>query len=316
MKMTFVDMFCGAGLMSGGFKNAGFEPIYAVDANKHAVESYNTNIEDVAHCKEIGEPPADLKTDILIAGPPCQGFSTLGPRNPLDPRNNLAMLVADWAESLEAQIVVVENVKQFVKSENWSNLNRKMVKLGFHNALWELNSVNYKTPQYRNRCFSIYTKNKFVRTPRPDKAEINSRVVFEKPIREGDALHVWPTPSKLALDRMKVVPEGGDKINIMKNAPELCPDSWFALGHQALGVWGRIDRDKPSKTIRCDFQNPSKGRHVHPTENRVISLREGARIQGVPDSWEFKGSRTQIGRQIGNGVPVTLAEAVANSIAI
>lgn len=139
--------------------------------------------------------------------------------------------------------------------------------------------------------------------------------VFETPVKENDEMHIWPVPSSLALSRIRVVPEGGDKLDIMRTVPEICPPSWFDLGRNALGVWGRLDRKKPSKTIRCDFQNPSKGRHLHPVEDRVISLREGARIQGIPDEWNLKGTRTQISRQIGNGVPVPLAFEVAKSIA-
>src|SRR3546814_6511144 len=79
------------------------------------------------------------------------------------------------------------------------------------------------------------------------------------------------------------------------------------LGCQATDVWGRIDPDQPSNTIRCTFQNPSKGRYLHPIENRTLSLREGARLQGVPDCWTFAGRPYPVARQIGNGVPVPLA---------
>src|SRR5690606_16390875 len=92
------------------------------------------------------------------------------------------------------------------------------------------------------------------------------------------------------------------------------PPSWKSIGCQATDVWGRIDPDVPANTIRCAFQNPSKGRYLHPTEDRVITLREGARLQGVPDDWTFAGRPYPIARQIGNGVPVPLAAAVARSI--
>lgn len=315
MKPTLVDIFCGAGLMSGGFKKAGFKPIYAIDANRFAVASYNNNVAKVAECGFVEEPPRELKSDILIAGPPCQGFSTLGLRNPLDPRNNMGLRVIDWARSLECELVVVENVKQFINSSNWSALVAGMEDIGFKSTLWALDAASYNTPQYRERCFTIFSKSRLYGLPAPMKKELNCQKVFDKPIRKNDPLHVWPSPSKLALERIKLVPPGGDKLDIMDKAPEICPQSWFRLGRQALGVWGRIDRSKPSSTIRCDFQNPSKGRHIHPEKNRVISLREGARIQGVPDSWNFVGSRSQISRQIGNGVPLPLAEAVAKTLA-
>ena len=75
-----------------------------------------------------------------------------------------------------------------------------------------------------------------------------------------------------------------------------------------------MDPDKPANTLRCTFQNPSKGRYLHPTEDRVLSLREGARLQGVPDDWTFVGKPYPVARQIGNGVPVPLARAVATQV--
>jgi len=113
---------------------------------------------------------------------------------------------------------------------------------------------------------------------------------------------------------MRLIPTGGDKRDLMRAAPDLCPPSWRQVGCQATDVWGRIDPDKPANTLRCAFQNPSKGRYIHPTANRVISLREGARLQGVPDAWHFVGRNYPVARQIGNGVPVPLARAVAGSI--
>src|SRR3546814_6594774 len=82
----------------------------------------------------------------------------------------------------------------------------------------------------------------------------------------------------------------------MRLAPELCPPSWERVGCQATDVWGRIDPDQPSNTIRCTFQNPSKGRYLHPIENRTLSLREGARLQGVPDCWTFAGRPYPVAR--------------------
>ena len=132
----------------------------------------------------------------------------------------------------------------------------------------------------------------------------------------GDPLHIAPQPSGLALRRFMVIPRNGDKRDVQEKAPQLCPPSWFRMSSrpQATDVWGRMSLDEPANTLRCAFQNPSKGRYIHPTRNRVITLREGARLQGVPDQWRFFGDRTSIARQIGNGVPVPLAEAVAGSV--
>jgi DNA (cytosine-5)-methyltransferase 1 len=139
-------------------------------------------------------------------------------------------------------------------------------------------------------------------------------IVISKPIASGDVMHYWPTPSRLAFDRISRIPAGGDKRDLMRSNPELCPESWFDIGCHATDVWGRMRLDGPSNTLRCTFQNPSKGRYVHPIDNRVLSLREGARLQGIPDEWTFAGTPLSVTRQIGNGVPVQLATAVANSV--
>lgn len=124
-----------------------------------------------------------------------------------------------------------------------------------------------------------------------------------------------PVAGALALARFKHIPPRGDKRDVIRRAPHLCPPSWLRMGVQATDVWGRMNPDALANTLRCAFQNASKGRYVHPTEHRVLTLREGARIQGVPDAWQFHGDRSSIARQIGNGVPLPLGRAVATSIA-
>jgi DNA (cytosine-5)-methyltransferase 1 len=127
-------------------------------------------------------------------------------------------------------------------------------------------------------------------------------------------MHVWPESTELMRKRFLSLPEGGDRRNLLAARPELCPPSWHKIGCQATDVWGRIALNTPANTIRCDFQNPSKGRYVHPTEDRMISLREGARLQQIPEDWVMHGHRTAITRQIGNGVPLGLGQAVARQI--
>jgi len=94
----------------------------------------------------------------------------------------------------------------------------------------------------------------------------------------------------------------------------LCPPSWAKIPSEATDVWGRMLLDEPANTLRCCFQNASKGRYIHPRLNRVLTLREGARLQGIPDDWVFEGDNAAISRQIGNGVPIPLGTAVARSV--
>lgn len=313
MKPFLIDVFSGAGLFSQGFKAVGFEPVLAVELDQHAVASYNRNISDVAICASVTDVSVIPSASVLIAGPPCQGFSTLGRRDAADERNNLGILIPGLAEVSDVSVAVVENVPPFLQSKQWEAMAQGFEVRGFSIQTWVLDAANFGAPQTRTRAFTIASKVGPVREPERSSGLVPAQRAFEN-IKPGDPLHFWPKPSALAERRMSLIPPGGDKRDILKVAPDLCPPSWSKLGAQATDVWGRIDPTKPCNTVRCRFQNPSTGRYIHPEENRVLSLREGARLQGVPDTWDFIGHPTAIARQIGNGVPVALGTAVAKSV--
>lgn len=313
MSPTLIDLFSGAGLFSQGFKSVGFDPILAVELDWHAVETYNRNISDVGICANITDLGGLPAADVVIAGPPCQGFSTLGRRDAADERNSLGTRIPDLAIDAGAVIAVIENVPPFLRSQPWEQMCGRFRDHGFAIDTWVLDAADFGTPQTRTRAFTIASRVGSVRVPNGQNRKVSAQAAFEK-IDLNDPLHVWPRPSRLAARRMAAIPFGGDKRDILKVIPDSCPPSWFKLGAQATDVWGRIHPDQPSNTIRCRFQNPSTGRYIHPTEDRVLSLREGARLQGVPDDWHFSGHATSIARQIGNGVPVQLSTAVARSV--
>jgi DNA (cytosine-5)-methyltransferase 1 len=312
--LTFTDVFSGAGLFSGGFVAERCEPVLAVDLSKDAIDTYNRNLPAVGVVKSVTEVTDIPQSDILIAGPPCQGFSTLGRRDPLDVRNVLALEVVRWARASSAKVVVIENVPPFLNSPQWRDLAQGLRKLGYAIDTWELDAVNYGTPQLRRRAFTVASVIGRVERPLPTSKRVSAGEVLSRPFRDGDSLHTWPEPQGVAAARIPLIPPRGDKRDVMRLAPELCPPSWAKVGCQATDVWGRINPAEPANTIRCTFQNPSKGRYLHPTENRTLSLREGARLQGVPDEWHFVGKPYPVARQIGNGVPVPLARAVAHAI--
>jgi DNA (cytosine-5)-methyltransferase 1 len=318
MKLTFIDLFAGAGLFSAGFIKAGFEPVLAVELAPDAVASYRRN---VAPCVARGSVTEDYRTprvDVLIAGPPCQGFSTLGRCDPTDARNALSLAILPWVRSAKPKVVIIENVPPFVASLQWRKLRRGMEELGFAITVWELEAMHFGTAQRRRRAFTIGSRVGSVAPPNPRHKVLTAGEILlnpAKPLRSDDPMHIWPKPTVMAAKRIALVPPRGDKRDIVLKAPRLCPSSWFEIGCQATDAWGRIDPDEPANTIRCTFQNPSKGRYLHPVEDRVLSLREGARLQGVPDHWIFEGRPYPIARQIGNGVPVPLAAAVGRRIA-
>lgn len=309
MTINSIELFAGAGLFGGAFSELGFTSIFAADNDKKCVASYNKNVADVAEVWDVNHVRNDLRCRLVIAGPPCQGFSSLGSRDTHDSRNKLSNLVGKWAVNTNADVVVIENVPQFADSVYWKRLRNKMNRCGFEATTWTLDAYDYGTPQRRVRSFSILSKIGIPPEPKKIKKRAVVREAFSglptKPSQKD--MDYAPYPSDIALKRFKVIPPGGDKRDIMRIAPELCPNSWFEIQGQACDVWGRMYFDKPSNTIRCSFLNASKGRYIHPIENRVISLREGARLQGVPDKWEFCGESYSIARQIGNGVPLPLS---------
>ncbi|MCC6914902.1 MAG: DNA cytosine methyltransferase [Rhodospirillaceae bacterium] len=316
MKPTLTDLFSGAGLMSAGFKAAGFDPILALDLDPNAVASYNRNVKSVGMVRSVGTPDDAKKTDVLIAGPPCQGFSTLGRQDPTDKRSRLSLGVVNWAKHTKAKVIVIENVPPFLQSSHWRKLTERLSDLDYEIDTWTLNAADYGVPQLRVRSFTIASRIGLPKKPRPVTTRpLTVRTAFAGlSRRRTDALHVNPIMTPLATRRIALVPPNGDKRDIMRAIPKECPPSWFEIGAQATDAWGRMEMNAPANTIRCCFQNPSKGRYIHPTEDRVITLREGARLQGMPDEWQFFGDRYPIARQIGNGVPIPLAQAVARSI--
>ncbi len=311
---TFIDMFCGAGLYSAGWVRAGMTPVLAIDLSSDAVSTYNANLPPVAvHASVLARRILPL-ADVLVAGPPCQGFSTLGRMDPLDVRNDLALTIPEWAEQAMARVVVIENVPPFIRSRQWAALTRSLAHIGYAIQVWELDAVEFNTPQLRRRAFTIASLIGSIDPPVGSRSRLAASAAFDPPIDGDDPMHRWPTPATLAASRIALIPMGGDKRDVMRSRPDLCPPSWARVGCHATDAWGRIDPGRPSNTIRCTFQNPSKGRYLHPIEDRMISLREGARLQGVPDAWQFTGRPYPVARQIGNGVPIPLAFAVATAV--
>lgn len=313
---TYIDLFSGAGLLGYGFMQAGFKPILALDLDRHAIATYNLNHPPVGRVGDVSKIPVGIRADLIVAGPPCQGFSTLGRRDPKDKRNKLSLLVYDWAIAADASIAVIENVPPYLESPQFKRLRKKFEQAGYVVESSILNAVDFGVAQRRQRCFVIASKVGPIQIKPPkQKAVPTVRAAFRGLEKlTDDPMHRPWKMTELAQERIRYIPKGGDKRNIMIAAPGLCPPSWTDIGAQATDVWGRMNWDEPANTLRCCFYNPSKGRYIHPSKHRMITLREGARLQGIPDSWDFVGPRTVVCRQIGNGVPVPVASAIAKAV--
>lgn len=316
-KFKVIDLFSGAGVFSSAFLKEGFEIIKALEIDPVAASTYRANLgnhiinADIIKCKPSGT------CDVLIAGPPCQGFSTLGKRDKKDKRNFLSYEVVKWAAVTKPKIVIIENVSAFLDSDVWLKLSQKFRKIGYKIDATILNARDFGVPQIRRRSFTVASKigfPEFRSIPGLNIRSVKEAWVGLSASPDGRNNHYAPTPSDLALMRMKVISEGGDKRDILRSAPELAPPSWWSVSDEVTDVWGRMVWNKPCNTLRTCFQNPSKGRYIHPEQDRVISLREAARLHTIEDSWQFHGKPTQITRQIGNSVPLNLGRAVARGV--
>ncbi len=318
-KPKVIELFAGAGLWSSAFIAEGFELMQAIEIDKTAAATYKKNLglhietNDVLRANPIGA------CDVLLAGSPCQGFSTLGRRDANDPRNYLSLDIIRWAKICSPRMIVVENVEAFLSSAVYHELRSRLQRIGYYVESVVINALEFGVAQKRVRSFTFATKGdvpipimKRFSGPAASTVREAWRGLSVEP--DGINLHISPEPSKLALARMCVIPAGGDNRDVLKSAPELAPPSWSNFRGHVTDVWGRLQWDRPSNTLRTCLQNPSKGRYIHPEQNRTISLREAARIHSIPDSWTFVGLPTQIARQIGNSVPPNVGRSVAKAV--
>ena len=334
MGKTFemIDLFAGAGGMTLGFHRAGFRSAFAVEIEPSAAKTYAANFGSAyvfsGPVEEVDEFP---KAEVIIGGPPCQGFSPLG-RDRDD--HSRAALNSLWREYVRAvrqvrpSVFVVENVPEFLKSAQFQTFLEAFRK---DRALREyeidiavLNAADCGVPQRRRRGFVIGSR---IGAPRwPGKThgpEARSGrpyatvgdAIGDLPLEPtGKNLHIGRNPKPTSIERYKAVPEGGNRFDLAKNRPDLLPACWRNKASGTTDVFGRLWWDRPAFTIRTEFFKPEKGRYLHPQAHRPITHREAARLQTFPDDFVFEGSKIEIAKQIGNAVPPRLAEAVARAV--
>jgi DNA (cytosine-5)-methyltransferase 1 len=349
-----IDLFSGAGGLSAGFTRFSghyFEPVLALDNNASAIDTYNANFGDHGRCVDIlqliEEEPASIpRADIVIGGPPCQGFSTLNrDRDIKDERRQMWRPYMKIVELSGASVFVIENVPQLLDSPEFLEIAEEAVRLGFTLTPFKLLAADYGAPQARKRAVIIGSKLSDISSlTAPKKTHFNPArplnnaadfilhplpwrtvrdTISNLPEPEGTEmrdvpapanLHFGRRPTEISKRRYKVIPEGGNRFDLEKNAPELNLACWKKVPTGRTDLFGRLWWDRPSVTIRTEFFKPEKGRYLHPVQHRPITHREAARLQGFDDSFIFKGNKLQIAKQIGNAVPVQLAARIADSV--
>jgi DNA (cytosine-5)-methyltransferase 1 len=338
MTYKLIDLFAGAGGMSLGFLNEGIEPILALDNDAAAVETHKLNFGGDAYCANIEEwlETAEVpQADVVIGGPPCQGFSLLNKKRNGDSRRALWEPYLEIANRSGARVFIMENVAELFRSPELDEIRAKAKVFGFETKAGVVNAADYGAAQTRKRTIVVgwraVAEPDF--PPRPTHADPSKKlnlpawrtvrqVIGDLPAPVGTEigvgapmdLHFGRTPTDRSIARYKAVPIGGNRFDLQRNAPELTPDCWVRKTSGGTDLFGRLWWDRPSVTIRTEFFKPEKGRYLHPDQDRPITHREAARIMGFPDDFRFSGTKTQVARQIGNAVPPALASALGRMV--
>lgn len=347
-EFRILDLFCGAGGFSYGMhRNKHFRTVVALDFNEKAANTFKENMPDAIVVtgditdekikEDIIKKSKEQKVNIIIGGPPCQGFSMKGKKLGLeDPRNYLFLEYLHIVEEVKPEVFVIENVKSLLSTAGgWfkDEILAYIEKLGYNVSYGILNAKRFGVPQARERAIFICSRNRKVSLPSgsdevvtvrdaiSDLAYLTSsegafeleyitepQTEYQKKMRKNSKKlynHKASAHSELALKKLEMIPPEKGK--------EYLPEEM--RGKQKFNTtWGRLVWDMVSPTIDTRFDTPSNGTNSHPELNRAITPREAARIQSFDDNFIFYGSKFYIRNQIGNAVPPLMAEAIANQI--
>jgi DNA (cytosine-5)-methyltransferase 1 len=338
---TLIDLFSGAGGFTLGFRLAGFRPILAVEREEDFAATYAENFGAHALTGDIEALLAagrlDRRADVVIGGPPCQGFSNLTGNKASDPRRELWRAYMEAVERADAKVFVVENVQNFLTSHEGRALVAEARRLGYEideTTSGVLNAADYGVPQARKRAIIIGSRIGKIPLPEPTRERRTVRDAFRDGCHRGDRpiparadredlerlpasgpeLHLARHPTAVSAERYRAVPPGGNRFDLLRNRPDITPACWVRKKSGGTDLFGRLWWDRPSVTIRTEFYKPEKGRYLHPVEHRPITHWEALRLQSFPDSFRFHGSKHRIAVQIGNAVPPLLGFAVAEAV--
>ena len=344
--MKVLDLFSGCGGFSYGFQEANFEVILGVDNNDLALETFKYNHKnsqtfnlDVSKIENIEKIVTFIDNadgvDVIIAGPPCQGFSLSGSRKEDDERNKLFYSVFEIAKRLQKRpkAIIIENVPGLAtlyQGKAKLEIERNFEESGYSNTSKVLYAPDYGIPQIRKRLFFVgldkdyglfefpkvvKERKEYVtceeaisdlpslesdlgndKIPYPHKVNSN----YQKFMRKNATLlcnHLGTQHTDLVKNVIAQVPEGGNHKDLPKGVGE---------SRKFNEAWTRYHSQKPSKTIDTGHRN-----HFHYKYNRVPTVRENARLQSFPDNFIFLGNKTAQYRQVGNAVPPLLGYHIA-----
>lgn len=338
-KLSALSLFSGAGGLSLGFSAAGFsiKGFLEIDANLRRIYSDNfpgstsigTDITHISECDLQRLASTMSPVDIIIGGPPCQGFSLSGKRRVDDPRNTLFRHYLRFVQEVRPKIVLLENVRLLTSMKDAQG---RLVKdeicasflgLDYRVRCFEVNAKHYGVPQHRERAIFVAVRSDIDISPSiPDGTHGIEQNLFSRqaPVRSfadacsdlaflesgeecSDALHCAVRHPKHVIEWLWDVPEGRSAHD--NEDPALRPLSGYNTTYKRQ-VWG-----EPASTVQTTFGMISGCRNVHPIATRSLTIREAARIQSFPDTYCFRGVLGSIRGGIGNAVPPLMAHAFA-----
>lgn len=352
-KPIAIDLFCGAGGLSKGLQMSGFSVAAAVENDKNAASTYKRNhpntvlitkdISDLTFHELLDSAGIYLsEIDVIAGGPPCQGFSMANghSRHVNNANNGFVWHFVKWVEKIKPKAFLMENVIGFAAIDGGKlkdELIKKFHELGYANAnIYTIDAANYGVPQHRKRVFLIgfLNKNKF-KIPK-EKFGLNGRpfqTVADAIIGDLPSINPLPGENKASYANVPISwyqqkIRSSKKVlynHITTNCAEYIREkfSWIPQGCnwesikdrigikvQYSSLYKRLDPNKPSITM----SNYRKSMIIHPLENRLLSVREAARLQSFSDSYIFEGGISSMQQQVGNAVPPLLAKAVGKQI--
>lgn len=336
------DLFAGAGGFSLGAHLAGIQVAAAVEWDKHACSTYRSNLissgltrtrlfeDDITALdpRNVRKASgfAEYGCDILLGGPPCQGFSAhrINDAGVDDPRNELLLRYFEYVRILRPTFFLVENVPGLLwpRHKKYLEAFYSLAASAEYGVMKPqiINARDYGVPQNRRRVFILgYDLKKISAAPAwPPSAThvppgsdgdlpswLTAATAFNKAPLKNDPNDIHMQHGRDLLEAFKCTPPNGGS---RKDSGRTLPCHKEHVGHH--DVYGRIDPSQPAPTMTTACINPSKGRFVHPTEHHGITLRQAARIQSFPDWFNFEGGLMAGGVQVGNAVPVDLARAL------
>lgn len=330
---TAIDLFCGCGAVSLGLKKAGFHVLSAIDFEPTACATYQKNHPEVQLVeKDIrNTKPAELlpnkgeHLNLMVVCAPCQPFSSQNKYKDGDKRAKLILQAIRFACILKPRLILFENVPGLASGNNRSimdRLDQGLKKLGYAVSVpLKVNAADYSVPQRRVRCIMFaslgglpelpepYTPTGMRNTVRTAIGDLESLSSGQK--SSFDPYHFARRHTEIALSRMRYIPkDGGSRFSLPSELELPCHKGTKAYPD----VYGRMCWDDIAPTLTTGCTDITRGRFMHPTDNRAITLREAARLQTFPDSFVFTGNAGDIAQQIGNAVPVNLAYIMGKAI--